>query len=78
MLKSEQRFDFFTKKFSLWKVFPLGGAMQNKDEENRPYFACISKLSNWGKCRRRGLLLSNKFKTAKRGFSNLKISKNIE
>ena len=50
--------------------------MQNKDDENRPCFAYISKLSNWGKCRRRNLLLSNKFKTAKRGFSNLKISDN--
>ena len=48
--------------------------MQNKDEENRPCFACISKLLNWGKCRRRDILLSNKFKTAKRGFPNLKIS----
>ena len=51
--------------------------MQNKDEENRPCFAYISKLSNWGKCRRRGLLLSNKFETAKRGFLNPKIRKNL-
>ena len=50
--------------------------MQNKDDENRPCFACISKLLNWGKCRRRDLLLSNKFKTAKRGFLNPKIRKN--
>ena len=56
------------------KVSPLGGAMQNKDDENRPCFACISKLLNWGKCRRRNLLLSNKFKTAKRGFLSLEIS----
>lgn len=50
--------------------------MQNKDDENRPCFAYISKLSNWGKCRRHNLLLSNKFKTAKRGFLNPKIRKN--
>ena len=50
--------------------------MQNKDEENRPCFAYISKLSNWGKCRRRDLLLSNKFETAKSGFLNHKIRKN--
>ena len=56
------------------KVSSLGGAMQNKDGVNRPCFACISNQLNREECRSHILLLSNKFKTAKRGFLSLEIS----
>ena len=36
----------------------------------------ISSELNWEECRRHDLLLSNKFKTAKRGFISLKIRQN--
>lgn len=42
------------------KEFPLGGLY-------------VSFYLIWGKCRCRDLILSNKFKTAKRGFISLKI-----
>lgn len=40
--------------------------MQNKDDVNRPCFAYISKLLNWGKCRSRNLNFFKLLKTAKK------------
>lgn len=48
--------------------------MQNKDDVNRPCFAYISKLLNWGKCRSRNLKFFKLLKTAKRGFLGLEIN----
>ena len=49
----------------LRKVSPLGGVY-------------LSFRLIWGECRRHDLLLSNKFKTAKRGLIRLKIRQNCQ
>ena len=48
------------------KAFPLGEAMHNKDDANRHCCAYISSRLNWGKYRRRNLLLSTKIRNGKK------------
>ena len=51
-------------------AFPLGGVIESKNiESSRPMLEYgISKLLNWGKCRRRETLLSTEIKNGKEGL----------